>query len=143
MKPCPAVLDLQVLPLDPAGLAEPLAKRGKLHGVRLGVAAVEVANHRHRLLLCPEGVRHQGAAQQEQKLPSSHSRTLMIGSLSLAFSLHEPSKASHGSSSLEARIERSFQRSPSPDAHRWSENSEEPAERIRAAGCGRRDGRYH
>src|SRR4029077_12597010 len=62
---------------DPAGLAEPLAKRGEHHSVRLGGAAVELANHRHLLLLRAQGARcGRRAAQKEQKFaPLHHSMT--------------------------------------------------------------------
>src|SRR5882724_3811622 len=76
MKLGPAVLDRHILTLDPAGFAEPLAKRGQQPSIRFGRRPVEVANHRHRFLLCAQRTcRRHSAGQQEQQLAALHSMT--------------------------------------------------------------------
>src|SRR5262244_1352927 len=76
MKLGPAVLDLQVLSLDPTGFAEPLAKGGQRRSICLGRRPVEEADHRHRLLLCQKRTsRNNRAAQQHQLAAVYHSMT--------------------------------------------------------------------
>src|SRR6516165_6879322 len=61
--------------LDPAGLSKPLAKCGERQ-IRSGRAAAEVADYRHRLLLCAQTVtRRNRAGHQQQQLAAVHSMT--------------------------------------------------------------------
>src|SRR5262249_27492942 len=71
----PAVLNDHVLPLDIAGVFEPLAECARRDSVPIGRGAVEKPNHRHWLLrACSERPRSP-APEKRDELPPSHSIT--------------------------------------------------------------------
>src|SRR6516165_2374949 len=78
MKLGPAVLDLQVLSLDPTGFAEPLAKGGQRRSICLGRRPVEEADHRHRPLLGAgqERIRH-SAGKNRYETPAFHAEPVV------------------------------------------------------------------
>src|SRR6516162_4865806 len=77
MKLRPAVLDHNVLSLGPPGFAEPLAKGGQQRSIRLGRRPVQVADHRHRLLLRADSGRPRNrrpAGEKNYEISSPHVR---------------------------------------------------------------------
>jgi hypothetical protein len=77
----PPDLDLDVLVRDVAGCAQTLPKRGQPARVRLGPTNIHEPDHRHRRLLRAqlEGPSGSRAANEGNKLPSSHRPPLSRG----------------------------------------------------------------
>src|SRR6516165_3083309 len=72
----PAVFDRNVSSFVVPGFAEPFAKRGERLSIRGRRGAVEVADHRHHLLLRAERRRDRHRAdQQEHEFAALHSMT--------------------------------------------------------------------